>query len=60
MPHVIPQEVHQMNHVVTICPNTPTSKFGAAVCHIVVQEYRLNAVIDETTGVAMGYKHLIK
>eukprot|EP00957_Ditylum_brightwellii_P131381 10019778-Ditylum_brightwellii.AAC.2 len=49
-----------MNHVVTICPNMPTSWYGAAVHHMALQEYKLNAVIDELTYISMEYKNLIK
>eukprot|EP00957_Ditylum_brightwellii_P163352 12438063-Ditylum_brightwellii.AAC.1 len=57
---VIPPEMHQMNHVVPICPYAITSWYRTAVCHLTLKEYKLNAVIDETTGNAMEYKDLIK
>eukprot|EP00957_Ditylum_brightwellii_P207272 15352232-Ditylum_brightwellii.AAC.1 len=49
-----------MNHVVIICSNTSTSQYGEAVQHMALQEYKVNAVINELAGISIEYKNLIK
>eukprot|EP00957_Ditylum_brightwellii_P020398 1538424-Ditylum_brightwellii.AAC.1 len=59
-PHVIPNDMYRLNHVMTIQPNTQGEKFAEATQHLTMSQMFANAVIDEETGQPLDYRYLIQ